>query len=142
MGARMKGQPEKFTVEEVKNALLMTNGLKAHAAKFLGCALNTLRRYIKEYDLEPYIDEVKEEVKDDVEKQVFTKAAKLGEKWAVEMFLKAKAQDRGYGDKQKIEMEGKLDHSVTINQQAIDEFRKRLIKETEQKLDDKKEKEL
>lgn len=89
-------QPEKFTAEQIANALIEAKGFVSVAAKNLGCAPNTVRNYIKRYaTCAQAVEDTREEMKDFAESKLFTEI-KNGNITAIIFYLKTQAKDRGY----------------------------------------------
>jgi len=124
------GRPEKFQPHEVIAALRDNYGLVYETAQQLRCDPHTVRRYIRTYA------SVRAEAKEQD-----ARLADLGEKtliecvlerqpWAVATLLKAKATDRGYGDKTRHEITGAdggpIRHEHRIDLAAYREYFQRL----------------
>lgn len=72
-------KPEQFTAQQMIDALIATRGMKTVAAKRLGCAYNTVVRYINKYPtVKAALDETKEELGDSIESTLLAEA--LGQK--------------------------------------------------------------
>lgn len=93
----------KFTAQQVADALLAAHGLKAPAAKILGCNRMTVAHYCKRYALcQTAADEASETVLDFGEGRLF-EAVDKREPWAIAFLLKTKGKQRGYTEKTIIE---------------------------------------
>jgi predicted transcriptional regulator len=94
-------QPEKFTAEQIANALIEAKGFVSVAAKNLGCAPNTIRNYIKRYaTCSQAVTDTREEMKDFAESKLFIEI-KNGNITAIIFYLKTQAKDRGYVERQE-----------------------------------------
>ena len=95
------GKPEKFTTDQVIKAILEAHGLLSDAARRLHCSRTTLYRYIAEH---PEVAEAREEAdestKDLVEGKLLNEIKK-GNVTAIIFYLKTKAKDRGYIERQE-----------------------------------------
>lgn len=93
---------ERFTVEQVLQALELTGGLIAPAAQKLGCAPNTVRNYLERYpDLQEHLEEIRNATLDLAEGTLL-KAIGDGNLTAVIFFLKCRGKDRGYVERQEL----------------------------------------
>jgi hypothetical protein len=99
---------QKFTVDQVADALKSCRGLIFLTAKKLGCCVDTVRDYCKRY---PKIAEVavsaKGEMVDLAEAKLYD-AIRKGAPWAICFFLKTQAKDRGYLEKVETETSARL----------------------------------
>lgn len=90
----------KFTVEEVKEALIASNGFMSTAAKRLKCNLSTIVNYINEFpEIKQTVYDIRHERDDFVESQLM-KAIKNGELTAIIFYLKTQARHRGYNERE------------------------------------------
>ena len=98
----MAGKP-RYTVAQVAEALEATAGIRAAAAKKLGCSRSTVANYIDRHkrlrDLEAEIVEGNLDV---AEGQVL-KAIHEGDLKAVIFYLKTKGKHRGYSERHQVE---------------------------------------
>ena len=107
---------DKYTAQEMIDALTFTKGMITVAARKLGCAPNTVRRYIREYKT---VAEAKREAHENLGDQVELTLASmaLGERDAAGRFIrepniaalifiaKTKFRDRGYVEKQHVQVD-------------------------------------
>lgn len=92
----------RYTSKQLAQVLRETRGMVYVASKRLGCSDNTLRaRLAREPQLQAVVDSERELTNDLVELKLL-EAALRGEPWAVQFFLRTRARDRGYGDRQEI----------------------------------------
>jgi transposase-like protein len=92
----------KYTPEEIIAALEESNGLIAPAARKLGCARDTIRKYIDEYaDVAQAKLDQREAVTDMAENALY-QAILDREAWAVCFYLKCMAKDRGYVERAEL----------------------------------------
>lgn len=94
-----KGQitkPEKFTIEQVEQALRRSAGLHSIAAKKLKCTRQTVDNYVSRY---PYLREVEADILEanlDMTEATLLTAIKKGNMQGTMFFLKTKGKKRGY----------------------------------------------
>lgn len=95
---------QRYSQEHVIEALRNSHGLKAPAARALGCHRNTVQEYCDRYPkIADVIQEERETMKDTGESALFKKVQE-GEPWAVCFFLKTQAKDRGYIEKSETDI--------------------------------------
>lgn len=93
---------DKFTVEQVEEALRQGAGLKNGAAKILDCSPSTITNYIKRYKkLKNVIEEAKEATLDMAEAQLIN-LIQDGDRTSIIFFLKTQGKDRGYVERQEL----------------------------------------
>lgn len=93
------GPHEKFTVPQIEAALRATHGQITLAADNLGCAYNTVRRYVdKSPTLQGIIVHYRERRVDTAELKL-ENAINNGEPWAITLTLKTVGKDRGYTER-------------------------------------------
>lgn len=91
----------RFTQDEVIGAIADSHGLKAVAARALGCTRQTIQNYCDRFPkVAESVEEAREAMKDDAESSLYT-AITSGEAWAVCFYLKTQAKDRGYVERQE-----------------------------------------
>ena len=90
-------KPNQYTAAQMIDALTATRGMITFAARKLGCAPNTIRRYIKEYPtVEAALNELREQEGDAIELALYDEGVNKRNS-AVLMFLaKTKHKARGY----------------------------------------------
>lgn len=90
---------EKFTTEQIINALRETNGLVSLAARRLGCSAMTIyRRAKKTQAIQQAIDDSRGELVDQAE--LALRASVLNKQpWAVSLVLRTLGKDRGYTER-------------------------------------------
>ncbi|MCS6867786.1 helix-turn-helix domain-containing protein [Thermus sp.] len=98
----------KLTKEKVKQALEVSLGVVAIAARRLGVSRQGLHKAIKRFGLEGYLEELREEATDEVEHRLI-QAALEGKPWAVMFFLKTLGRHRGYVERQEVAQASKLE---------------------------------
>src|SRR5215217_3230769 len=92
----------KYTPQEIIDALEVSRGLIAPAARNLGCSRDTIRKYLAEYpEVAKAKADMREAVTDMAENSLY-EAIRRGEAWAVCFYLKCMARDRGYIEKAEI----------------------------------------
>jgi hypothetical protein len=110
-----------FNQEEFLEKLSETNGVVKYACKAMGMPRATYYKWIKEDSFKARVDEIKEETTDHVESKLFEKINGIQVQKgftdagqpiiydqppsdnAIFFYLKAKARDRGYGDKMEVD---------------------------------------
>jgi hypothetical protein len=92
----------KYKPQEIIGALEESRGLIAPAARKLGCARDTIRRYLEEYEeIAQAIKDQREAVTDMAENALY-QAILDREPWAVCFYLKCMAKDRGYTERAEV----------------------------------------
>lgn len=92
----MRGRPEKFDPATVADALREHHGMVFHAARFLKCSANTVRRYMRKHpEVQAAVDEARGLLTDEAEMKLY-EALQRGESWAVCFYLKTQGRHRGY----------------------------------------------
>ena len=95
---------KKFTYTQVYLALKQTNGLRTHAAKLLGCDYHLIGHYIKQSKwLRDKLDEIRNNILDVGENHII-KAINDGNLDIIWKYMKLFGANRGYIEKQIIEM--------------------------------------
>lgn len=99
-----KDQPDKYTQQEMIDALIFAKGMRTKAAKKLGCNYRTVVRYIEEY---PAVAEAendsRESMLDAIELKAYAAAMK-GDNTMMIFMLKTQGKKRGYIEKQQIDL--------------------------------------
>lgn len=101
----------KLTKEKVKQALEVSLGVVAIAARRLGVSRQGLHKAIKRFGLEGYLEELREEATDEVEHRLIT-AALEGKPWAVMFWLRTMAKGRGYSERVELTQANRLEIEV------------------------------
>ena len=96
-----RGGVDKFTPEQVAQAIVKANGLLADAARILKCSRTTLYAYIKKYKVVADAREEADETTKDMVEGKLIDQIKQGNITAIIFYLKTKAKDRGYIDRQE-----------------------------------------
>jgi hypothetical protein len=92
----------KYTPREIIDALEVSRGLIAPAARNLGCARDTIRKYLAEYpEVAKAKADMREAVTDSAESSLY-RAIEDREAWAVCFYLKTQAKDRGYVERAEL----------------------------------------
>ncbi len=96
---------DKFAIPKVIEALQETGGLKARAARLLGCTRATVKSYIERYpEIQAALEEAEEDLLDEAESQL-REQIRAGQLTAIIFFLKTKGKGRGYTE--RVETTGK-----------------------------------
>ena len=106
---------ERYTVAEVIAALQAARGMKAHAARRLGCHVDTISNYAKRHPtVAQAIVQAREEMLDTAEVALFD-AVERGEAWAVCFLLKCRGTKRGYIEKVSLsDLDAHLDNTDEV----------------------------
>lgn len=97
---------QRYTPEQVADALTRSKGLITVAARSLGCDPMTVRNYMKRYvSVQRAKDEARTGIVDLAEVRFF-QAIDDGQPWAVSMALKTLGKDRGYVERSEVEHDG------------------------------------
>jgi len=100
----MSKSRQRYTREQVVAALEKTKGMVFLAAKILGCSHVTVYNYAKRYkSVQQAIDANRGKVVDTAELKLYD-AILAGEHWAVAFALRTIGRDRGYVEKQALDV--------------------------------------
>lgn len=92
----------KYTADEMIEAIKKNNGILAKAAQALGCNRQTVANYIERYaTVKAAYEEANETNIDFVESKLMQNIS-AGDTTAIIFFLKTKAKNRGYVERQEI----------------------------------------
>jgi hypothetical protein len=107
------GSEPRYTVEQVREAIIKARGLVTEVARILGCGREVIYRgYLQVHeDLREALVEAREQTLDLAESKLFD-AINSGQDWAIKYYLDAVGRRRGYGG-------GLLDFSPTPENGAI-----------------------
>jgi hypothetical protein len=126
------GRKEKYTKEQVRDALIAKKGMKTIAARYLGCELKTVQRYIDKYAcVREALETAKQGMGDNIESTLLNQA--LGERnqdgtWKTEpnipslIFISKThpaMRERGYGEKKMLEHTGKDGKPIQLSWPTI-----------------------
>jgi transposase-like protein len=92
----------KYTEQQIIEALEESKGLIAPAARKLGCARDTIRKYIDEYAEVAQAKLDQREAVTDMAENALYQAILDREAWAVCFYLKCMAKDRGYVERAEL----------------------------------------
>lgn len=111
---------EKYSSEQVAEALVAAGGVQADAARILGCGRATINGYVRRYpDLQQLIIDTREENLDLAESQLIKKM-KEGNMTAVIFYLKTQGKQRGYVEKG--EAPARADEGADYSQMSTEEL--------------------
>lgn len=99
---------DKFTVDQMIQALTASMGLVSVTAQKLKCNQQTVRNYIERY---PAVKQAQLDARDemiDLAEASLVRAVRKGEGWAVALMLKTLGKSRGYVEKQELDLSGEL----------------------------------
>jgi hypothetical protein len=109
---------EQYTPAEMIEALTKTMGMKTKAARLLGCAYNTVQRYIDTYpEVQQAYDEAHEGMLDAIELKLFDRCMK-DDTTAIIFALKTQGRKRGYQERVVNE-----NHNIDLDKLTDDELR-------------------
>lgn len=111
------GAPQKYTAQEVIDAIVEEKGVLSQAGKRLGCTRQTVTNYIDRYPtVKAAFDEANETNVDYVESRLMANIEK-GDTTAIIFFLKTKGKHRGYVERQEITGQdgGKLEVEISAD---------------------------
>ena len=97
---------QKFSQQQVIDALKETKGMIYLAAKRLGCDAKTIYNYRDRYPAVRAEMEQQDGEVDDAAEMVLYKAIMAGEPWAVQFRLRTKGKGRGYVERVQQEVSG------------------------------------
>lgn len=97
---------DKFTAEQMIQALTASMGLVSVAAEKLKCNQQTVRNYIEKYPSVKQAQLDSREQMIDLAEASLVRAVKKGEGWAVALMLKTLGKSRGYVEKQEVDLSG------------------------------------
>lgn len=113
-----RGSDNKYSVDDIVDAITECHGLLTVAAEKVGCNRVTLLRRAKtSKKIRDAIELARDKMGDNAEGRLFT-AINRDERWAIELYLKTQCRDRGYFEKQLLEHTG--EQSVTVDQKLPD----------------------
>lgn len=102
-------KPQRYTPEQVIDAIVRGNGMTSHAAKLLGCSIKTVENYVKRNKL------IRQAFDDERTKQLDAaelalKAATLSQQpWAVTFTLSTIGKARGYTRQDEVKHSGQIE---------------------------------
>ena len=109
---------KKCTMDEVKNAILKSNGIKSIACKILKCSGSTLNGYLNNNEfLRILFDEQINKLGDIAESKLISHVKK-GEPWAIRFVLTTKFKDRGYTRDSIVKVD--FNETTNINMTKVD----------------------
>ena len=98
----MTTRPQRYTAEEVAQAVYEAKGLASIAAKRLGCNASTVRNYAAKYPtVKEAIVQAREDLKDFAESKLLRRIDD-DDLTAIIFFLKTQAKDRGYVERAEV----------------------------------------
>lgn len=94
---------ERYTCAQVIDAIQATKGMLTIAAKRLGCAPDTVYRYVREYPTVAAALKAERDGVTDMAELSLYKAIQGGEGWAVCFYLKTQGRERGYIERHEVD---------------------------------------
>lgn len=101
---------EKFTAQQVADALRATKGLISLAAKRLECDPGTVRNYAARYASVQAAMREERAAFVDVAEAKLMQAVQNGEAWAIALVLKTLGKERGYVERHEFDFAGIIEH--------------------------------
>lgn len=99
-----KDHADKFTEQEMIDALVATKGMRTKTAKRLKCAYNTVVRYINEYPAVAEAERLaRETMLDAIELKAYSQAMQ-GDTSLLIFMLKTQGKSRGYIEKSQLDL--------------------------------------
>ena len=98
----------RYTAQQMIDALKATRGLVYLAAKALGCDPDTVQSYCKRF---PTVERAKHDARGtllDVAEERLWQAVQRGDAWAITFALKTLGKGRGYVERQELAHEGQV----------------------------------
>lgn len=103
---------QKYSAEQVIEAIKQSNGIITTAAKALGCARGTINNYVNKYvTVADALEETRETTLDFVENQLM-KQIQNNNLTAIIFFLKTQGKNRGYNE--RTEFTGDLSGTIEV----------------------------
>lgn len=100
--AHVPAKRVRLSKSRIRRALIEAHGVKAQAARDLGCAYMTIKEYCKRYpELQELVGAIKEKILDEAELQLY-EAVKQGDPEMVRFAIKQAGKSRGYGETQEV----------------------------------------
>jgi len=88
--------PEKYTPEQIKDALKLANGFVYIASQNLGCDAKTIYNYMERYpEIKEYLQEIREHTNDFVESKILQRINQDADSVMI-FYAKTKMKHRGY----------------------------------------------
>ena len=120
----MAGKP-KFTVSQVADAIILSQGMKSVAARHLGCDWQTVDNYCKRHPtLQTLLDDIRESTLDQAEiaLQSLIRPPRDDEgrfKWkpdlgAICFYLKTRGKHRGFVEREEHDLSGDVTYSIEL----------------------------
>ncbi len=106
---------QKFTAQQIIEALKETKGMVYLAADRLGCQAQTLYNYRDRYPAVRAAMESEDGKINDVAEMKLYQAIVAGESWAVQFRLRTKAKQRGYSERTEVEVSGKDGGAIPVH---------------------------
>lgn len=105
---------EQYTAEQVAQAIKKSRGILTGAAQALGCSRQTVDNYIKKYKtVKDAYAEARETTIDFVETKLL-KNIDSGDTTAMIFFLKTIGRNRGYVERQEVQVTGKDNGAIQV----------------------------
>lgn len=95
---------DKFSVQDVIDAIKGSSGIKATIQRKLGCSRNTVDNYLKRYATAQAAYDEEVETVGDIAESVIIQAIKNRDVDTAKWYAKAKLKHRGYTDKSELDI--------------------------------------
>jgi hypothetical protein len=93
---------QRYSAEQVIEAIRKSRGLLSVVAHRLGCTRQTVENYVKRYPtVDRAVKEERQKVIDVAEGKLFEKL-QSGESWAIQFILKTLGKERGYTERTEV----------------------------------------
>lgn len=125
-------RPQKFTPQQIIEALHATKGMITLAADRLRCGQETVARYVKRYPTVAAALKIERARMTDAVELVLYSAAMKGEPWAVMFYLRTMGKERGYTE--RVDLHHVIAHEVERIRNDLDlteEEKVQLIRDVE-----------
>jgi hypothetical protein len=93
---------QRYTAQQVAQALIETKGMVYIAAQRLGCDPDTIRNYCKRYPTVQAARDAERGRMIDIAELKLYQSIQNGEAWGITLCLKTLGKDRGYVEQQKV----------------------------------------
>lgn len=105
-----------YDITTIKNAILESGGLYTNIARVLGCEWHTAKKYVEMYEeTKRAYDNENEGLLDLAESKLIENINK-NDDTAIIFYLKTKGKNRGYIERQEIDIESKNITGITFNE--------------------------
>jgi len=118
---------EKFTAQQMIDAIRASKGIKSVAARRLGCVRQTVDRYIREYATVAAAYEEERESIIDLAEGKMLQAVNDGEWPAIKFVLVTLGKERGYVERQQHEVGGKDGNAIEVTHDVNGDIKQAIL---------------